>query len=365
MDPAVAAVAEQIRVAAAARAPLRVRAGGSKDFYGNPPHGAVLDPRPVRGIVSYEPSELALAARCGTPLAEVEAALEREGQMLAFEPPHFGENATLGGCIASGLAGPRRASAGYSFGSVRDFVLGAKLLDGHGRLLSFGGMVMKNVAGYDAARLLAGSLGTLGVIVEVSLKVVPRFKAETTLRFEMDEPTALRQLNAWAGQPLPVSACAWHRDMLLLRLSGSTASLAAAVAKLGGQIMDPGSASAFWRGLREHTDAFFSGEAPLWRLSLPSIAGSIELGPEQLIEWGGALRWLRSPRPTAQIRARALELGGHATLFRGGDRAAGVFTPLSPALNAIHLRLRAQFDPAGIFDAGRMYPEWHHADHAR
>jgi glycolate oxidase FAD binding subunit len=365
LDPAVAAVAEQIRVAAAERVPLRVRAGGSKDFYGNVAHGALLDPRSVRGIVSYEPSELALAVRCGTPLAELEEALEREGQMLAFEPPHFGGAATVGGCIASGLAGPRRASAGYAFGGVRDFVLGAKLLDGQGRLLSFGGMVMKNVAGYDAARLLAGSLGTLGVIVEVSLKVVPRYQAETTLRFEFTQATALRQLNAWGGQPLPVSASAWHRDMLLLRLSGSASAIAAAVARLGGQVMEPSLATAFWRGLRDHTDAFFSGDAPLWRLSLPSTAASIELGPEQLIEWGGALRWLRSPRAAAQIRARALELGGHATLFRGGDRTQGVFTPLSPALNAIHQRLRAQFDPSGIFDAGRMYPQWHRADHAR
>jgi glycolate oxidase FAD binding subunit len=365
MDEAVAVVAEQIRAAAAERQPLRVRAGGSKDFYGNTPRGTVLDPRAARGIISYEPTELALTVRCGTPLAEVEAALDAHGQMLAFEPPHYGETATIGGCIGSGLAGPRRASAGYSFGGVRDFVLGAKLLDGRAQLLSFGGMVMKNVAGYDVARLLAGSLGVLGVIIEVSLKVVPKHKVESTLRFAMNETAALNQLNAWGGQPLPLSASAWHMDTLFVRLSGSTSAVEAAAARLGGQAIDPGVAAQFWQGLREQTDPFFSGDLPLWRLSLPSPAAAVELETDQLVEWGGALRWIRSTRSTAEIRARAHSLGGHATLFRGGDRTQGVFTPLAPGIAAIHQRLRAQFDPAGIFDSGRMYPERQNANHAR
>ncbi|HXN11099.1 MAG TPA: glycolate oxidase subunit GlcE, partial [Steroidobacteraceae bacterium] len=235
MDAAIAALAEQIRAAAAAGTTLRVRAGGSKDFYGNAPRGVPLDPRALRGVVSYEPAELALAARAGTPLAEVEATLAAHGQMLSFEPPHFGPEATIGGTVACGLAGPRRAAAGFVYGGVRDFVLGAQLLDGRAQLLRFGGLVMKNVAGYDVARLLAGSLGALGLITEVSLKVVPRPPAEVTLRFAMDEAGALTQLNRWGGQPLPLSASAWTAGLLYLRLSGSDAALAAAVRSLGGE----------------------------------------------------------------------------------------------------------------------------------
>jgi glycolate oxidase FAD binding subunit len=365
MDEAVEALAEKIRAAASARTPLRIRAGGSKDFYGNPPRGALLDPRAARGIVAYEPTELALAARCGTTLAEIETLLESHGQMLAFEPPRFGAGATIGGCIASGLAGPRRAAAGYAYGGVRDFVLGAKLLDGRSQLLSFGGMVMKNVAGYDAARLLAGSLGALGVIVEVSLKVVPRHPVDTTLQCTMDESAALNKLNAWGGQPLPISASAWRDQTLRVRLSGSAAAVTSAAARLGGEPLTPEIAAAHWLGLREQTEAFFTGDTPLWRLSLPPTAAPLGLDSRQLFEWGGAQRWIRSDRPAAEIRARAAELGGHATLFRGGNRQVGVFSPLSAGLAAIHQRLRSQFDPYGIFDAGRMFPDTPHADHTR
>jgi glycolate oxidase FAD binding subunit len=325
----------------------------------------VLDPRAACGVVAYEPSELALAARCGTRLAEIETLLEAHGQMLAFEPPRFGAAATIGGCVASGLAGPRRASAGYAYGGVRDFVLGARLLDGRSQLLSFGGMVMKNVAGYDASRLLVGSLGALGVIVEVSLKVVPKYPVETTLQFSLGESEALNQLNAWGGQPLPISASAWRDESLWIRLSGSDAGVTSAAARLGGEPMASGIDAAHWLGLREQTDQFFTGDAPLWRLSLPPTAGPLGLGPRQLIEWGGAQRWIRSDLPAAEIRARAQGSGGHATLFRGGDRTGGVFSPLSLPLAAIHQRLRSQFDPLGLFDAGRLFPDTPDADHAR
>jgi glycolate oxidase FAD binding subunit len=366
MDPSVIALRDQIRAAASERARVRIRAGGSKDFYGNTPRGAVLDPRPVHGIVSYDPSELAIAARAGTPLTEVEAALDECGQMLAFEPPHFGPGATIGGCVASGLAGPRRAAYGYCYGGVRDFVLGAKLLDGQGQLVSCGGLVMKNVAGYDLPRLLTGSLGMLGIIVEVALKVVPKPRVEATLRLALDEAAALSSLNAWGAKPWPISASVWHRGVLSLRLSGATAAVAGALARLPasalpvaapGATLDSVAAGSFWHGIKEHTDAFFAGTTPLWRLSLPSTAGPVALGEEQLIEWGGALRWIRSALPAAEIRARAQSLGGHATLFRGAERGGEAFTPLSPVLAAIHRRLRVHFDPAGIFDAGRMYPE--------
>ena len=340
---------EQVRAATAARTPLCIRAGGSKDFYGNESHGERLDPRGYAGIVAHEPTELVITARCGTGLSELEAVLDAAGQMLPFEPPHFGHAATVGGCVAAGLAGPRRASAG----GVRDYVLGAKLLTGRGEVLSFGGTVMKNVAGYDVARLAAGSLGVLGVITEVSLKVLPRPVAEATLRLELDEAAALKRMNEWAGQPLPVSATSWRDGVLHVRLSGARAAVSEAQRKIGGQEVD---GAALWHALREQTDAFFAGDRPLWRLALPSTAPALGLPGAQFIDWGGAQRWLRSEAPAEQIRARAAACGGHATLFRGGARR-DVFTPLPGPIAAIHKRLKAEFDPAGIFNPGRMY-DW-------
>ncbi len=341
---------EQVRAASAARTPLRIRAGGSKDFYGNDSRGETLDPRGYRGIVAHEPTELVITARCGTPLAELEAVLDAAGQMLPFEPPHFGPAATVGGCVAAGLAGPRRASAG----GVRDYVLGAKLIVGSGEVLSFGGTVMKNVAGYDVARLAAGSLGVLGVVAEVSLKVLPKPVAEATLRLELDEAAALQKMNEWAGRPLPVSATAWHDGVLHVRLSGARAAVDEAQASIGGRPVD---GAAFWHGLREQSDVYFAGAAPLWRLAVPSTAARIDLPGAQLIEWGGGQRWLRTDAPAEQVRSCAAARGGHATLFRGGEQR-DVFTPLSPPIAAIHRRLKAEFDPAGIFNSGRMYADW-------
>jgi len=345
-----AALQEQIRTAAARAAPLRPRGGGSKDFYGNEPRGEVLDVRRHAGIVDYEPSELVLTARGGTALAEVEAALAERGQCLPFEPPHFGA-ATLGGCIAAGLAGPRRAAAG----ALRDFVLGVKLIDGRGRVLDFGGRVMKNVAGYDVSRLVAGSLGTLGVIAEASVKVLPRPPAERTLRFDMDQTAALDAMNVWAGEPLPVSASAWHDGALYVRLAGSAAAVQAAAPRLGGaELAD---SVAFWGAIREQTHPFFAGEAPLWRLAVPSVAPRLELGGAQLLEWNGGLRWLRSSLGAQEIRAAVTRAGGHATLFRAPDKSAGAFTPLDPGLLRLHRALKSAFDPAGILNPGRMYAE--------
>ncbi len=354
MADAIALLQERVRAATAAKTALAIRAGGTKDFYGNAVRGELLDPRAHAGIIAHEPTELVITACCGTPLAELEVALDEKGQMLAFEPPHFGTAATVGGCVAAGLSGPRRASAG----SARDFVLGVKLIDGRGDVLRFGGTVMKNVAGYDVSRLLAGSLGTLGVIVEVSLKVLPKPPAEATLRFELDEATAIRRMNEWAGQPLPISATAWSGGALAVRLSGARAAVDAARTKLGGERVDDALAQSFWRGIREHTDPFFVVNAPLWRLGLPSTAEPLAAAGEQLIEWGGAQRWLRSTLPAHEVRKRALALGGHATLFSGGDRNAGVFAPLAPPIAAIHKRLKAEFDPAGIFNPGRMYADF-------
>jgi glycolate oxidase FAD binding subunit len=354
VTPAPAAWIERVRAAAADRTPLRLRGGGTKDFYGRLPQGEVFDLSGHAGVVGYEPTELVVTVRGGTPLAELEALLATRKQYLAFEPPHFGAGATVGGCVAAGLSGPRRVAVG----ALRDFVLGVKLLDGRGEVLGFGGQVMKNVAGYDVSRLLAGSLGTLGILLEVSLKVLPRPLAEASLRFEMDEAAALDRLNAWAGQPLPISASAWTDGMLHLRLSGAEAAVTAAAARLGGERLDDGEAAAFWLGLREQQAPAFAREAaaaPLWRISLPSVAPPLALGGRQLIEWGGALRWLAGEGDAGKVRHRASELGGHATLFRGGEREGEVFQPLVPPLMALHRRLKAAFDPAGIFNPGRLY----------
>jgi glycolate oxidase FAD binding subunit len=333
---------QRIREAAARGAALRLRGGGSKDFYGNAPQGDVLDTRAYAGIVRYEPTELVVTARCGTSLADLETALQEQNQFLPFEPPHFGDGATLGGCVAAGLAGPRRASAG----AVRDFVLGARLIDGRGRDLRFGGEVMKNVAGYDVSRLLAGSLGTLGLIAEASLKVLPRPPCERTIRLEMNESDALAAMNRWAGQPLPISATAWTAGELFVRLSGAEPAVHAAAHRIGGEKID----ADFWNALKEHTHPFFAGDQPLWRISVPSTA-TLEVAGRKLIEWGGALRWVKCDE---SIRHAA----PGATLFRASDKSAGAFAPLDPVNARLHKALKAAFDPAGIFNPGRLYADF-------
>lgn len=346
---------EQVLAAHAGQRPLCLRGSGSKDWYGQAAIGEPLDTRPYSGIIDYEPTELVITARCGTPLAEIEATLAEQRQMLACEPPHFGAGATLGGMVASGLSGPRRAYAG----AVRDFMLGARLMDGAGEVLTFGGQVMKNVAGYDVARLLAGSLGTLGLITEVSLKVLPRPLREASVRFECSEINALARLNTWAGQPLPLSASCWHDGLLHVRLSGAEAAVGAALARLGGEPV--ADADQFWASLREQRHVFFQDADCVWRLSLPSASGALVLGGQQLIEWGGALRWLKLPSQSdpvvqaATIRRSTVAAGGHATLFRGGDKEVGVFQPLAPALARVHQRLQRSFDPQRLFNPGRMY----------
>ena len=353
MEAASASLAARIRDAARDRRPLRLRGGGTKDFYGGNPSGEILDTRECTGIVAYEPTELVVSARCGTPLSEIESELDANGQMLAFEPPHFGAAATLGGCVAAGLSGPRRASCG----PLRDFVLGVRVVDGQGRLLSFGGQVMKNVAGYDVSRLLAGSLGTLGVIVEISLKVLPKPVEECTLRLEMPEGRAIEAMNRWAGLPLPISATAWQGGVLAVRLSGAASALREAATRLGGERSDGAPMRSSWQGIREQTDPFFSGADPLWRVSVPTVAAPLALPGAQMIEWNGGLRWLKTSTASVTVREAAHKAGGHATIFRGSDRSAGVFSPLSPTLARLHRELKAVFDPAGILNPGRLHAQ--------
>jgi glycolate oxidase FAD binding subunit len=354
LSDALTALAEAIRAAAADGRALRIRGGGTKDFYGQSLAGDILDTRGYAGIVAYDPTELVVTVRGGTPLAELEATLLDNGQMLAFEPPHFDPGATVGGAIAAGLAGPRRAAAG----AVRDFVLGVRILDGRGQDLTFGGQVMKNVAGYDVSRVMAGALGTLGVIAEASLKVLPVPVAQATLRFEMPEDRALEAVNRWAGRPLPISATAYADGDLGIRLSGAAAAVRAAREKLGGTPVEPERAARFWDGIRDQGDPFFAGAEPLWRLSAPSATPPLGLEGRTLIEWGGALRWLKSNAEARTVREAAARAGGHATLFRGGEKAVGVFHPLAPAVATIHRRLKAEFDPRGVLNRGRMYPDF-------
>ncbi|MEW6513125.1 MAG: glycolate oxidase subunit GlcE [Pseudomonadota bacterium] len=332
--------------------PLRIRGAGSKDFYGNALDGEVLDTRGYTGIVAYEPTELYITAKCGTPLAEIEAALTAQGQCLPFEPPRFSAGSTIGGVVAAGLSGPRRASAG----ALRDYVLGVKIIDGEARELTFGGQVMKNVAGYDVSRLIAGSLGTLGLITEVTVKVLPQPVAEATLRFEMSQSEALDKLNYWAGQPLPIVASAWQNGVLTLRLAGARAAVAAAKVKLGAGETAPAD---YFDTLRDQQLSFFATEA-LWRLSVPSVAPVLDLPGEQLIEWGGALRWLRSDAFPETIRAAATNVGGSAMFYRApAEMKARVcaFAPLSAPLLKLHRNLKAAFDAKGILNPGRLYPE--------
>ena len=338
-----------IRQAAERSEPLQIRGSGSKDFYGGPLNGRPLDVSGYRGVVDYAPQELVITARAGTPLAEIEQLLAEHGQMLPFEPPHFGAGATLGGCVAAGLSGPRRASAG----SVRDFVLGVRLLDGRGQDLRFGGQVMKNVAGYDVSRLLAGSLGTLGIMLEISLKVLPRAAESATLRFAMEEAKAIETMNRWSGKPFPMTASSWHDGILTIRLEGAATAVKAAHETLGGDIVPD--ADSFWKNLREHSVAFFQTEQPLWRLSLPSTAQP--LSGTTLLEWCGALRWMITDHDAVSIRKAAEAAGGQGTLFRGGNKQAGAFHPLPDAMLTLHKRTKQTFDPAGIFNPGRMYVE--------
>lgn len=340
----------RIQAANAAETPLFIQGGGSKLFYGNRCGGEVLDTRALTGIVDYQPKELVLTARAGTPLAEIEAVLTRHNQMLAFEPPSFGA-ATLGGCVATGLSGPRRPYTG----AVRDYVLGVRMIDGTGQALRFGGQVIKNVAGYDVSRLMVGSLGTLGVITEVSLKVLPRPLAEISLQFEIAEALAIETMNRWAGQPLPLSATSWHAGLLSVRLSGAQSAVNAAHAKLGGEMMHD--APAFWQRLREHNTPFFD-KRPLWRLAVKPTQAALGLGDAQWIEWGGAVRWLNTDLPFSKLRQILAAYGGHATLFRGKPVSGGAFPLVSPALLAVHQNLKQRFDPRGILNRGRLYPDF-------
>ena len=375
MNTALQHLIDQIQAAAAQHTPLRIRGGGSKDFYGETLQGELLDTTPYHGIVSYEPSELVVTVRAGTPLVELETALAEQGQCLAFEPPRFGNlSGTCGGMVAAGLSGPSRASVG----GVRDYVLGLQLVNGRGEHLTFGGQVMKNVAGYDVSRLMVGAMGTLGLLTEISLKVLPVAPAEATLVFELDQASALAQLHRWGAQPLPLNASCWVRDdttpntpeLLFVRLRGAIAAVESACTKMladvPGHRMDNAQAGPDWSACRDLKLPFFNAPAAeplaLWRLSVPQTAPVLELPWPQLVEWHGGQRWLRAPESAeATLRQAATTVGGSASIFIASNAnatgAKNCFSPLQPAIEQIHRRLKTEFDPAGIFNPGRMYAD--------
>lgn len=351
------ALLEQVNQAIQSALPLRIQGANSKAFIGREVAGEVLDTRSHRGIVTYDPTELVITARAGTPLSVLNAALEEAGQMLPCEPPSYSlgdasdsgaGDGTVGGMVAAGLSGPRRPWSG----SVRDFVLGTRVITGLGKHLRFGGEVMKNVAGYDLSRLMAGSFGCLGLITEVSLKVLPKPRLCTSIALEIDSATALARLAQWGQQPLPISAASHDGRVLRLRLEGGEGSVAAAHDRLGGESIDP----AYWRALNEHRLDFFTDGRPLWRLSLPVSTAALDLPGDQLIDWAGAQRWLKSDASGSEIRRIVSAAGGHATCYSHGLDDSP-FQPLATPLLRYHRQLKAQLDPHGIFNPGRMYAE--------
>ncbi|MEB2518905.1 glycolate oxidase subunit GlcE [Pseudomonas sp. YuFO20] len=342
------ALQEQVNQALANATPLRIQGANTKAFLGRVTAGEILDTRSHRGIVSYDPTELVITVRCGTPLAELAKVLDAAQQMLPCEPPSFGDDATVGGMIACGLSGPRRPWSG----SVRDFVLGTRVITGLGKHLRFGGEVMKNVAGYDLSRLMAGSYGILGLITEVSLKVLPKPRQALSISLQMNAEHALLRLAEWGQQPLPISAACHDGERLHLRLEGGEGSVAAAHDRLGGELLD----ASYWTDLNEQRLAFFDEDQPLWRLSVPNNTPRLSLPGRQLIDWGGAQRWLKSDAEAKFIRQVVEEAGGHVTCYSHGLTDTP-FQPLPDALMRYHKSLKQQLDPQGIFNPGRLYAE--------
>lgn len=327
---------------------LRLRGGDTRAWLGRPVYGEVMNLGAHRGLVDWQPSERVVTVRCGTPLVELERLLAGERQMLGFEPPRAGLASTVGGAIATGLSGPRRPYAG----AARDFVLGVECLDGRGQRLSFGGRVMKNVAGYDLPRLLCGAQGTLGILLEVSLRLLPQPEVEATVELACEPLPAIERMNRLAADSLPLSAATWHGGVLRLRLSGAESAVRAAARKLGGDCHED---SAWWRGLRDQRLPFFREGRTLWRVSLPPAAPPLALDADELLDWGGAQRWLAGELEPSLVWQRARALGGHASCWRCAEPLDGPFQPLEPGLHALHRALKQAFDPHRILNPGRLY----------
>ncbi len=331
--------------------PLMIAGSGSKAFYGRKATGSLLETAGHSGILSYEPTELVITARCGTRLSAIESVLAERGQILPFEPPHFGQNATLGGTLACGFSGPRRPFAG----SARDCMLGCRFLNGEGEMLSFGGEVMKNVAGFDVSRLMVGAMGTLGVILEASLKVAPKPERELTVCFERSVEQALSAMNRWCSEPWPLSGLAYDGTRIFARLSGSERAVDAVYRKFGGEVLEKG--DAFWEDLREQRHEFFRADGNLWRISLAPATPVLDVPGDWFYDWGGALRWLKTDAPAEAVFRAAEAAGGHAALFRGDSGDGQMFQPLNERLKSLHANLKRAFDPKGLFNPGRLYED--------
>jgi glycolate oxidase FAD binding subunit len=348
LEEARAVIAQKVYEAAQSHTPLRLMGGGTHASLAACSVGEPLSLGGLSGVIAYEPSELVITVGAATPIATVQATLAKHNQMLAFEPMLAEGRATVGGAVAAQKGGPRRWLAG----AVRDHLLGLRIVDGMGKQLAFGGQVIKNVAGFDVTRLQAGAWGSLGVITEVSIKVLPLPQQECTLQFEMDQAKAIQEINRWAGQPLPLSASSWDQGVLRLRLSGVKAAIELACQTLGGEILPDRAALYHWESLRERTHPFFDAGGTLWRLSLPPTVPPIDLPGATLWEWGGGQRWLRSEAPADLVRQQVGKLAGHAFLMHGSDTQVSIFHPLSPALRSLHQNLKNTFDPLGILNPG-------------
>ena len=342
---------QQVKNAISSREPLYIHGGNSKSFYGNKVDAKPLDISQHTGVVSYEPTELCITVRAGTRLSEIETLLSEHQQILPFEPPMYSENTTIGGAIATGISGPRRAYTG----SVRDAILGVQIINGDGDIVNFGGQVMKNVAGYDLSRLMVRSQGTLGVILNVSLRLLPKPTHDISLGFEASATEAIEYFQNLRVQQLPITATAWHDNQAYIRLSASEAITQNSQKKLGLEKLN--TSGQIWQEIRDHKHTFFNNfDKPLWRLSLSPAAGNLSnIDDQQLIEWGGAQRWLSSNAPANIVQGLISKQGGHATLFRSNVPDTQIFPVLEPVLLTLHKRLKNKMDPHGIFNPNRIY----------
>ena len=338
-----------IQQASSVQQALQLTAGGSKNFYGNQLTAASLDVSSHTGIVDYEPTELFISARNGTLLCDLEATLDANNQMFPFEPPGFTQQATLGGTVACGLSGPRRPYAS----AMRDCVLGTNIVNGKGEYLEFGGNVMKNVAGYDVSRLMCGAFGTLGVLTQVSLKVIPKPQTNITVALELSQSEALKTMSAWMQTLFPISATYFNRDVLFVRIEGLEKTTKSVLQKIGGEILP--SSQTFWKELKDHQTEFFQTERPLWRVIIPNNTPPLSISGESCLEWNGGLRWIKSDEDAQQIISQCHVANGHATLFKAITKPTDCLASIQPKLQKLHLNLKSAFDPQHILNPGRMY----------
>lgn len=349
MQQKIISIKEQIANAIEEKAALQIIGGNSKAFLGRTSTGTALNMADYQGIISYEPTELYITVKAGTLLSEVKAVLAEQGQMLAFEPPEVNEKTTMGGVVATGLSGPRRPYAG----SVRDFVLGIRCINGLAKEMSFGGQVMKNVAGYDLSRLLTGSFGTLAVILEITFKVLPLPEFELSASKAMQKHDALQLMSTLSGQSLPISAAAYYDGKIYIRYSGNEKVIRDNLKK--NQFEADEKNKTFWKELRKFKSPIFNSAKPIWRLSLPSASNFETADDNYLIDWGGAQYWLASDRPANELFTLAKRQGGSAFLFRGGDRTGDIFQALPDELFKLQKNLKQAFDPHRVLNPNKMY----------